>query len=47
MDYGYFYQQMQDFKTGRRPSTVMRQIAHGFSDQQVEHLATFFSEQSK
>lgn len=31
------------FKDGSRPATVMHQLAKGYSDQQVEALATYFS----
>lgn len=37
-------QQMQDFKSGRRPASVMRQIAKGYSDEQIEALAAYLSE---
>jgi cytochrome subunit of sulfide dehydrogenase len=40
-------QQMQDFKAGRRPATVMHQIAKGYTDEQIEALAAFFSAQKK
>jgi len=37
--------QMQDFKTGRRPATVMHQIAKGYSDGQIEAIAAYLSAQ--
>lgn len=37
--------QMQDFKAGKRPATVMHQIARGYSDAQIEAIAAYFSEQ--
>jgi sulfide dehydrogenase cytochrome subunit len=41
----YLAQQMQDFKAGRRPATIMHQIAKGYSDEQIEALATYFAAQ--
>jgi sulfide dehydrogenase cytochrome subunit len=38
-------QQMQDFKTGKRPATIMHQIAKGYTDEQIEALAGHFSAQ--
>jgi cytochrome c553 len=35
--------QFKAFKDGSRPATVMHQLAKGYSDQQVEALATYFS----
>jgi len=41
----YLVQQMQDFKTGKRPATIMHQLAKGYSDEQIEALAAYFSAQ--
>ena len=41
----YLVQQMQDFKAGKRPATIMHQIAKGYSDEQIEALAAYFSAQ--
>jgi cytochrome c553 len=46
-DKGYIAQQMQEFKAGKRPSTIMGQIAKGFSDPQIEQLAAYFAAQKK
>ena len=46
-DKGYFVQQMQDFKSGKRPATIMHQLAKGFSDAQIEQLADYFAAQKK
>jgi len=35
--------QMQAFRNGTRPSTVMQQIAKGYSDQQIDLIADYFS----
>lgn len=40
----YFVEQMQAFKTGVRPGTVMPQLANGFSDAQIGALAGYFAE---
>ena len=42
----FLAQQMQDFKSGKRPATVMHQIARGYSDEQVEALAAYFAAQN-
>lgn len=34
---------MQDFKSGRKPATLMHQLAKGYSDAQIEQLAVYFS----
>jgi cytochrome subunit of sulfide dehydrogenase len=34
---------MLDFKSGKKPATLMHQIAKGFSDEQLEQLAAYFS----
>lgn len=35
--------QMRAFRDGTRPATVMHQIAKGYSDQQIDLLADYFS----
>ncbi len=37
--------QMQAFRTGQRPATVMDQIAKGFSDAEVQAIAGWYAEQ--
>ncbi|HYD76627.1 c-type cytochrome [Ramlibacter sp.] len=39
----YMLRQLQAFRDGTRPATVMHQIAKGFSGQQLEQLATYFA----
>jgi cytochrome c553 len=39
--------QMQDFKSGARPATVMSKHAKGYSDAEIEKLADFFSAQTR
>jgi cytochrome c553 len=36
-------QQMKDFKTGRRASTIMHQHAKGYTDAQIEQIAGYFA----
>ena len=40
-------QKMLDFKNGRRPATIMHQIAKGYSDEQIAAIATYFAAQKK
>jgi cytochrome subunit of sulfide dehydrogenase len=41
----YLVQQMQDFKAGKRPATIMHQLAKGYTDEQIDALAAYFSAQ--
>jgi len=36
---------MQEFKAGRAPSTIMGQIAKGYSDVQIDLAAAYFASQ--
>ena len=36
---------MQEFKAGTRPGTVMPQLAKGYTDQQIESIASWFAAQ--
>jgi sulfide dehydrogenase cytochrome subunit len=36
-----------DFKAGRKPATVMHQLAKGYTDEQLTALALHFSQQKK
>ena len=38
---------LRAFKSGTRPSTIMTQIAKGYTDEQIELLAAFFAAQKK
>ena len=38
-------QQMRDFRDGRRPATIMHQIAKGYTEPQIAALAEFFAAQ--
>lgn len=44
-DRSYLLQQLKDFKAGRRPSTIMHQLARGYSDEQLERIAEFYAAQ--
>ena len=39
----YLAEQMRAFKSGARPSTVMQQLAKGYSDAQIEQLGAYFA----
>jgi cytochrome subunit of sulfide dehydrogenase len=41
----YFTEQMQNFKSGQRPATLMHQIAKGFDDKQITQMAEYFAAQ--
>jgi cytochrome c553 len=36
---------MGDFKAGKRPATVMHQIAKGFDDAEIAAIALYFEQQ--
>src|SRR5437762_7109944 len=42
-DKGYIVQQMQEFKAGKRPATIMHQLAKGYTDEQIDQLAAYFA----
>jgi cytochrome c553 len=42
-----FVAQMNAFRSGARPSTVMQQLARGYSDAQIHQLAAYFAAQPK
>ena len=41
----YIVEQMQAFRDGKRPATVMHQLAKGYSNEQIDALAGFFATQ--
>ena len=41
----YIVEQMQAFRDGKRPATVMHQLAKGYSNEQIDTLAGFFAAQ--
>ena len=38
---------MADFKSGARPATLMHQISKGYSEVQIEAMASYFAAQKK
>jgi cytochrome c553 len=36
---------MQDFRTGKRPATVMDRIAKGFTDEEIQAIAAWYATQ--
>jgi sulfide dehydrogenase cytochrome subunit len=40
-------QRMKEFRDGRRPATVMQQLAKGYTDAQIEAAAAYFAAQAK
>ena len=43
MPTAYIVSQMQDFKEGKRPATIMHQLAKGYSNEQIEAIAAYFA----
>jgi len=41
----YIVEQMRAFRDGKRPATIMHQLAKGYSDAQIESVAAFFARQ--
>ena len=41
----YLSKAMQEFKNGARPSTIMGRIAKGYSDNEIEAIASYFADQ--
>jgi sulfide dehydrogenase cytochrome subunit len=39
--------QLRDFRDGKRPATVMHQIAKGYTDAQIEAMAAWFAAQKR
>jgi len=42
----YIVQQLKDFRDGKRPATIMHQIAKGYSAEQYELLGAYFASQT-
>ena len=43
----YMAAQLKAFKDGSRPATIMHQLAKGYSEAQIDQLATYFAAQKK
>ncbi len=41
----YIVEQMRAFRDGKRPATIMHQLAKGYTDPQIDAIAEFFSRQ--
>ena len=41
----YMLNQLLAFRTGQRPATIMHQITRGYSQEQLEEVATYFAAQ--
>ena len=42
----FIVEQFKAFRDGKRPATIMHQLAKGYSDQQIELVADYFSRQT-
>jgi len=47
LDKAYIVTALQEFKAGTRPATVMQQHAKGYTDQEIQLLAEYFSLQKR
>ena len=47
VDQAYMAQQMKDYKTGKRPGTIMHQLAKGYTDAQIDQIAAYFAAQKR
>jgi cytochrome c553 len=36
-------QKMLDFKTGKKPATIMHQLSKGYTDEQLQQLSAYFA----
>src|SRR6266545_974381 len=44
-DKAYIVQQVKDFRDGKRPSTIMQQLAKGYTDAEIDAAAAHFAAQ--
>jgi cytochrome c553 len=47
MDKATIIDRMREFRDGRRPSTIMRQLASGYTDAQIEAAASYLAAQQR
>lgn len=40
-------QKLLDFKSGRKPATIMHQLSKGYSDEQLKEIVAYFAAQKK
>jgi cytochrome c553 len=43
----FIVEQVKAFRDGKRPATVMHQLAKGYTDSQIEAIADYLSAQKK
>jgi len=41
------FQKLMDYKSGRKPATLMHQLTAGYSDEQLQQIAAYFAAQKK
>lgn len=41
----FIVEQMRAFRDGKRPATIMHQLAKGYTDQQIDLIADYYSQQ--
>lgn len=41
------FQKLMDFKSGRKPATLMHQLTAGYSDEQLKQISAYFAAQKK
>lgn len=41
----YIARQMRDFRDGKRPATIMHQLAKGYTEEQIDLIAGYFAAQ--
>jgi cytochrome c553 len=41
----YIVRQMREFRDGKRPATIMHQLAKGYSEEQIDLIAGYFAAQ--
>lgn len=41
----YLAEEMRRFRDGKRPATVMQQLAKGYTDEQIDRLSEYFADQ--
>lgn len=47
MNKDHMLQQLRAFRSGARPATIMHQLTKGYTDAQLEQIATYFARQGR
>jgi cytochrome c553 len=47
MEKATIIERVREFRDGRRPSTIMRQLANGYTDAQIEAAASYLATQKR